>query len=261
MGAHRGTPLFGDPSAKGLVALMDEVGIKQCLCSAMVAVGPDFQFGNEMIHRAMVDYPGRFFGMCVVDPNYPDEIVPELEKRLRQGFAGVKIHPYCHHRTADDERYHIMYRYAHEHRLIVKSHTYCDGSYGNLVNDPDLFDELARQYPRATFILGHSGGAPRGHDKSIRAAKRRKNIYLEMCSTLAFTAHWLKKSVDAVGDERVFYGSDMPDYDPRAALGIVLFARIPDKSKERILGLNVKRLLDETAKASRTPRKKRGTAK
>jgi uncharacterized protein len=116
------------------------------------------------------------------------------------------------------------------------------------INDPLLFDELARRYPKATFILGHAGGAPRGFEHSIRVAQNHSNVYLEVCSTLGFTSFWLKKIVDAVGDERVFYGSDMPLYDPRAALGIVLFAKIPDKTKERVLGRNIEALLKSNPK-------------
>ena len=243
LGEERDAPRFGDPSAAGLVRVMDRAGVRECLCSALLAVGPDFELGNDMVAQAMREHPGRIRGMCVVDPNYPEAIVPELEKRMAQGFAGVKIHPWSHGWYANDPRYHILYQYADDHGLIVKSHTYQDGSFGNALNAPALFDELAARYRRATFILGHSGGAPWGHEESIAVARRRDNVYLECCSTQLFTSYWLERILAGVGDERVLFGSDMPCYDPRAALGIVLYADVPDRSKERVLGLNAKRLL------------------
>lgn len=244
LGPLAGIPRFGDPSTQGLVRVMDRAGIGKCLCSALLAVGPDFEAGNDMVEQAMRESPDRILGLCVIDPNHPEAIVPELEKRMARGFVGVKIHPYNHRWYADSDRYRILYEHANARGLIVKSHTYSDGSFGNAVCNPLLFDELAGRYPKVTFILGHAGGAPRGHEESIAVARKRDNVYLELCSTLAFTSYWLKRIIAGIGDERVFYGSDMPVYDPRAALGIVLFADIPDASKERILGLNLKRLLE-----------------
>jgi uncharacterized protein len=244
MGSHRNSPQFGEPGAAGLVAFMDQIGMEKCLCSALLAVCNDFSIGNDEIHEAMQAFPGRFMGLCVVDPNYPEDIESELALRMAQGFSGVKIHPFNHHCYVTDPSYHILYKYAHKHGLVIKSHTYCDGSYSNVVNEPALFDELAHTYKNATFIIGHAGGAPWGFQQTIEVARKHDNVYVELASTLGFTSHWLKKIVDGIGDEKILFGSDMPLYDPRAAIGVVLYAKIPDRSKERILGLNAKRIFE-----------------
>jgi uncharacterized protein len=256
MEVPRTAPSVGDPSAKGLVKLMDRLGISAGLNSAMMAVGPDFSIGNDTVYRAMTDYPGRFYGMCVVNPNYPEEIAPELDKRFAQGFTGVKIHPYGHNYFANGENYHILYDYLNRRGGIMISHTYMNEDIGNRICSPELFFEVAKKYRNMTLIMGHTGGAPWGHLECIKLANKYDNVYLELCSTEAFSSYWLKRVVDGVGDERVLFGSDMPFHDPRTALGEVLFSKLPDSSKEKILGLNAERLLKKH-KAKKPAGKKR----
>ena len=224
---------------------MDKLGIDKCLNSDIVAVGPDFRRGNDRMYRAMQDYPGRILGMCCVNPHYPDEIVPELEKRFAQGFTGVKIHPHSNSYFANGDNYHILYEYLNKHNGIVISHTYKNEDISNQVCYPSLFIEIAKKYKHMNIILGHSGGAPWGYEESIKMARKFDNVYLEFCSTEEFSSYWLEKIVDKAGDDKTFFGTDMPFHDPRGALGEVLYARIPDKSKEKILGLNVDRLIKE----------------
>jgi len=241
---HLGVHTPGNPSARNMIHLMDEVGIRKCVNSSWVALFSDCAIGNGMVHQAMQEVPDRIIGLCVINPHYPDEIVPEMEKRMTQGFVGAKIEPFLSKYSADGRNYHLLYEYANQHSLIVKVHTYKDGNPGNYVNHPELLDDIAAKYRNVRFILAHAGGAPAGFEESIRLARKHENIYLEVGSTLLFTSFWLKKILDGVGsDDRICYGSDSVIYDPRPALGEVLYAKIPDASKEKILGLNMDKLL------------------
>jgi len=241
---HLGVHTKEHPSAGSMIQLMDQLGIRKCLSSSWLALFSDCSLGNEMVHQAMREFPGRIAGLCVINPNIPEEIVPEMEKRMAQGFVGAKIEPFLSKCNADDRNYHLLYEYANRHGLIVKVHTYKDGNPGNYPNHPELLDDIAAKYRNVRFILAHAGGAPAGFEESIRLARKHENIFLEVGSTLAFTAFWLKFILDGVGsDDKICYGSDSVIYDPRPALGEVLYAKIPDASKEKILGLNMERLL------------------
>jgi len=241
---HREKPEFGGSGAKGAAELMDKNGVSKCLNSHITALKGDFSKGNDLMHRAMKKYPGKILGLCVIDPNFPGRIFPELDKRMAQGFAGVKTHPYIHGYFANGKNYHMLYEYAHKHRIFILSHTYLNEDPGNRFCDPRLFGELARNYKNARFILGHAGGAPQGHAECVKLANKYDNIYLEMCSTRAFDPRWLEKFVDKTGDDKIFFGSDAPFNSFEAALGKVLSARISDKSREKILYLNISRFLD-----------------
>jgi len=50
--------------------------------------------------------------------------------------------------------------------------------------------------------------------------------------------------VSEIGADQVFFGSDVPLYGMRYCVGSILFARIAEDDKRKILGLNMQRLLD-----------------
>ena len=81
----------------------------------------------------------------------------------------------------------------------------------------------------------------RGQLESIEVAKRARNVYLDVCGSQLFYG-MLERMVREVGASRVLFGTDLPFIDPRYQLGRVLFARVPDSRKRKILGTNAARL-------------------
>jgi len=162
----------------------------------------------------------------------------ELETRLSNPhFVGIKIAPSTHGFHVGAEEYGPMWEFANQHELVVLSHTW----FGSAEDDPRLFEEIGRSYPRAKILLGHSGGDARGMRASVEVARKVSNLYLELASSRT-PFGMLEWMVEQVGAERIVFGTDMPFIDPRWKLGQVLGARIPDPDKEKILGLNAERL-------------------
>jgi len=239
MGKWFNFPIYGDPSARGMVRLMDRLGVSRCLSSAHLSIGPDFHTGNEMIRKAMMDFPGRFTGLCTVNPNYPDEVKQELELRFNQGFTGIKFHPGTHNYPVTGKNYRAAWEFAQERKLILLSHTWYDGG----ICSPRLFDDLAKAYPDVKILLGHSGGTHQGFEEAAEIAAKHKNVYLDMCGT-EFSGYWIEYMVNATDPDKVVFGTDFPFHDPRITLGRVLYARLSDDIKKKILGLNIDRLLN-----------------
>ena len=50
--------------------------------------------------------------------------------------------------------------------------------------------------------------------------------------------------VDKIGSDRVLFGTDMPMRDPAPQLAWVCYARLSEEDKLKIIGGNIKRLLD-----------------
>jgi predicted TIM-barrel fold metal-dependent hydrolase len=57
---------------KSLIKSMDVLGIDKMGISALLSIGPDFVYGNEWVHRAVKQYPDRFFGYIGISVNTPD---------------------------------------------------------------------------------------------------------------------------------------------------------------------------------------------
>ena len=72
-------------------------------------------------------------------------------------------------------------------------------------------------------------------------AKRHENVYLDLCDIHRHSGI-VDKMVNAVGADRVLFGTDIPWYDPGYGIGSVLFSRISDTDKYKILYENAKNL-------------------
>jgi len=222
--------------AAGMVAAMDRLGIKACVAAHHASIGPDFRFGNDEVLKAMADFPGRIYGYATVNPNYPEEMVSEIERCISEGMVGIKLHPEMHKVAVDDEKYRPAWEYANERGLPILSHT---GTAG--LNPIKSFEKLAEEYLDAIIILGHAGFGSEGADQSIEAGKKCPNIYPEITgSTIVYGT--LERMVRELGADRVLFGTDLPFLDARPQIGRVAFAKISDEEKRLILGLNAARL-------------------
>lgn len=104
---------------------------------------------------------------------------------------------------------------------------------------PDLIeiDTLAGRYPNVRWISAHACGSYRMADMVIEVMKKHPNVYAEITLT-PVPSGIIEYLVNAVGDDRVLYGSDLPMRDPRQQLGWVVFSKLPVATKRKILASN-----------------------
>ncbi len=228
-------------SARQTIETMDRLGIDKLCLNSFLGCFCDFRQGNEQLAGAVAQYPERFIGQIVVNPNYPDEVLPELKRwRNEPGMRMLKIHPFCHGYPVGGPGYRELWKYADENEMIVLSHTWeSDKNCG-----PELFGSIATDHPRAKIILAHAGGTQAGCRQTIEVLKEHENLYLDT-ATSQLHVGMIERFVREVGAERVLFGSDVPLLEPAAQLGRIAYARIKEEDKEKILGLNLKRLLGE----------------
>lgn len=250
--AHRGRPLEGleiidahghmgpwytinipDAGADGLVGTMDAAGVARLAVSANAAIGPDFRRGNDQVAEAMRRFPGRFIGYAVPNPNYRDEVRPELERCLDGlGFQGLKLHTGLHEYPLNGPHYRPALQLAQERALPLLTH------------GADGLRDLAPDFPAVKFIIAHVGAGYNGRNRCdlIDLAAEAPNVFLDTASSQAPFRN-VALLVEAVGAHKVIFGSDHPWIDLRYAMGHVLFAEIAPADKVCILGRNFARLL------------------
>jgi predicted TIM-barrel fold metal-dependent hydrolase len=221
------------------IETMDRLGIDQLCLSSFLACFCDFRRGNDALAAAIEQHPDRLIGQIVVNPNYPEEVLPELERwEKHPGMRMVKIHPVCHDYPADGPGYRDLWEYAGENRMVVITHTW--ESDKNCA--PELLAKVAGEHPDARIILAHAGGTQAGCQQAIRAISEHANLYLDT-ATSQLHFGMIERFARDVGTERVLFGSDIPLLEPAAPLGRVAYARISEEAKRKILGLNVQQLL------------------
>ena len=223
---------------------MDRLGVDRLCVSSLLGCLCDFRSGNDEVGEAVRRYPHRLIGMTVVNPNYPDELVAELQRcESLYGMAIAKIHPFCHEYPADGENYREFWRYAEDQEMIVLTHTWdADRTCG-----PEMFGPIAREYPHVKIILAHAGVTQSGCEQAIRVAGKHENLFIDTASSQPHTG-MIERFVHELGAERVLFGSDTPMLEPSAPLGRIAYSDISETDKKRILGLNMLELLNENAK-------------
>lgn len=226
-----------EPDLSGQCRGMDRLGINQALISSMLGIGPDFQAGNRMVAAITRQYPERFIGYIAVNPNYPAEIGPELEKYYGiSGMKAIKIHPTFHNYPLTAPNYQEVFDFANAREGVVLSHTWG-------VEHIAAFDKIAAEFPKARFILGHSGGELDAVQLALEVARKHDNLFLDLAVSLQYEGI-VELFCHQVGADRVLFGTDAPLLDPRYEIGRIVYADIGEKEKEKILGLNIKHLLD-----------------
>jgi len=224
-------------TAEGMLESMDAIGINMAFVAAHASIGPDYIYGNNMIIDAVTKYPDRFIGYITLNPHYPKDMLNEIERCLKvPGMRGIKLHPECHQVPIDYKNYHIAYEFANEMRFPVLIHTWGIG-------DIRIIGKLAEKYPEIRFIAGHSGGDVRAMEETVNVVNSNVNVYADLTVSMVREGN-VEWFVSQVGSRKLLYGSDMPFFDPRAAFGRVALARLSDDEKKDILGLNIKRILE-----------------
>jgi len=230
--AHVGGMAGWDPPPlEEQVAEMERLGISLAAVSASRALSGDLQGGNDEVADAIRRFPGRFVGYCHVSGNFPETMAAELERCFAiEGFRGIKVYqvgcPY------DDERFQPAWDFARQRGMPVLAHTWG----GDLTG----LDKAAERNPEVTFLAGHTGSAF-VYKPYIEAAERCPNLYLDITYSREHT-NMIEHIVEEVGADRVVWGSDAPCFSMSHQLSKVLFARIPDEAKRKVIYDNAARL-------------------
>lgn len=224
-----------DLSADGLVRTMDRLGVKASLCSSMECMSFHTQAGNDTVLEAMRAFPGRILGYLVLWPADAETVRTETERRLAEGFTGIKLHiENGFDYTCPD--YAPAFEIANERRVPVLMHTY--GAQRGLEQIP----ELAERYEHANFVLAHAGVGT--VEEYIRLAKDYENVHLDLCASMC-PAGVVERLSAGAPTEKILWGSDAIFLNMPQQLGKVLGAELSEETKKQILSTNAKRLLSQ----------------
>ena len=219
-------------SAEDMLLSMDRLAFNAAFISAHACVGSDFKLGNDEVMQAVREHRGRFVGYVTVNPNYPDEMLPELDRCLSvEGMRGIKLHPSAHGFDIDYKTYRPVYEYADEHGLLVLIHVWGRDDVRRVRN-------LAGQYHAARFLMGHAGADERAMEDAVGVVNKYDNTFVDLALSVGKEGNveWL---VREMGSRKIFFATDMPFMDPRCNFGRVALADIDDEAKRDMLGRNV----------------------
>jgi len=198
--------------------------------------------GNKMVEDEVKGKHDRFRGNLVFNPCYSELYTEELLDGFFKGgyFCGFKIIPQYLEVDVADPCMIPMYEYANKHHLHILIHSWTD-DYGC----PKKIAEVAKNYPDATFIIGHTGGEDWGRRQSEEIAMdpQNSNCMFEFCGSFVTDITW-EESFKKIDYRRVVFGTDTVVHDVAWEMGRLLSIDIPEEWIKEILGNNMQRILD-----------------
>jgi len=89
------------PSLDETIETMDRLGIDQLCLSPFLGCFCDFRRGNDLLGEAVRRHPDRLLGQFTVNPNYPDDVLPEF-RRCEKAHGLRMLNQYVRHGSDDN---------------------------------------------------------------------------------------------------------------------------------------------------------------
>ena len=221
-----------------LLQHMDRLGIRTAFVSSSEALFSNPVEGNRSLEETLSPHGDRFRGYYSYNPVYAELLDGQLEECFARPFwAGLKLLCDYWQVPVTHPDLEPAYAFANAHRLPILLHTWegaCDS--------PAMLTDIARRYPEARFLLGHSGGTDQGRREAIKLAKDHPNVYLEWCGGFCSSILW-EDAIAQVGSDRVVFGTDALGHSIDWELGRLLSLDLPTKAILPILGDNMRGII------------------
>lgn len=231
------TKFVGRPhSLERVLSVMDEAGVAKAVLLPTVSTG--IPYPADKVAEEVQKAPDRLVAFTVVNPKAPDALRQLEEAVLKHGAKGLKIHPTFQALPADDEIWvYPLVAKAQELKIPVMIHS-GEGPYAT----PWQVGLVAMDFPEVTIIMAHMGLNSLSYTEgAIKMAKKASNLMLETAGVVYDAP--ITKAVQAIGADRIIYGSDAPTNNPIHEIKKIQVAKISDEDKEKILGGNIVRIL------------------
>jgi uncharacterized protein len=216
-------------------ATFDRYGYERVVGSSILALNYDLDAGNAAT-AAWCEADARAYGLIVVNPRETDASLAQIERYAgHPRFVGVKTIQDVFGIGLDDPAYEPLLARAGEHGLAVLAHM------------PGL-DAAAVRHPGITFVAAHANWG--------RAQRfiPLPNVCFDFSTGHALRHETqLERFIDAVGAERVMFGSDGSLISPAWSLAKLLPLALGADKEDAILRTNAYRVFPRLAAPSTTP--------
>lgn len=201
----------------------------------------------------------KIFSIGCIHPDCAD-VKAELALAAQLGLKAVKIHPYFQNHDFDDPAYLRLMAAAGELGLMVVAHAGIDlGFPGAYRCTTPMIANVLKSLPGLKLLLAHMGGCGNWED-ILEVVATESNVVLDCAYSLGctmdqegrpipglpslLTAEQFVTIVDAVGPERVLFGTDSPWMDQRYALSLFRALPLSPEAQEQILYKNALTVYD-----------------
>jgi predicted TIM-barrel fold metal-dependent hydrolase len=217
-----------DADGGKLIAQMDAAGVD---ASVLLALDYGLLTGepatpivdqNALVLEIAHRYPGRIIPLYTIDPRR-EGAFELFREGVARGMRGLKLHCAAGF-FPHDEVCKPFYALAQERKLPLLLHTgHQPGPCKARYTMPEHVDDVAAEFPDLAIVCAHLAHA--WHDQLLALASTKPNIYMDFSGWQPSFARrpqellgLLRRIVDELGAQRVFWGSDGPYLNSRMPL-------------------------------------------
>ena len=230
---------FLNGTVADLLRSMDRSGIeKSLICS--IATKPS-QF-HSILDWSKSIRTNRIIPLPSVHPKAVN-LREQLHIIHKEGFVGIKLHPYYQDFFIDDENLEEMYEALIEHDLLVVMHTGFDIAFPRVeLCGPTQVLKICNKFPELKLITTHLGAWDQWDE--VRELLIGKQIYMELSYALDFLEPQVaREMITSHPPEYLLYGSDSPWSDQKNSLDLLRALNLEQKLFQRITKDNAESLL------------------
>lgn len=214
---------------QSVVMDLEYYGIKKVCAFSFAGVYSDEVFGNNVVSRAVKKHSDLFVGFTLLNPLRGEkEMISELERGKAQGMRGIKLIPTYQGYPVEGTLIEVACQWAHDHKQIIINHYW---------GSADHMEKLVSKYSDACFVAAHTT------TEYAEVMKKYSNLYV--CSVPLLSPRACEEVVDAIGADRLLFGTDLLDLPIGWGLGPILFSKISVEEKRMILHDNLKGILSK----------------
>ncbi|MEE0363277.1 MAG: amidohydrolase family protein [Oscillospiraceae bacterium] len=189
---------------------------------------------NDTAFRLQEYYQGKYIPGVLIHPQHVNDSVEEIDRAIQHGSNLIgEICWYIDGWEFGDSGLDELLCYAAEKEMVLSVHP---------SDDDSMNATLARHHDLC--IVGAHPGEWNHFFSQLERLKRFDNYILDISAHGIERIGSLKKLVNAIGSERIVFGSDFPSCDPIAFIACVENdPYITEQDKENILYRNAERIL------------------
>lgn len=217
----------------GLTTLAQEADVG---LSLIMPDADDYRPNNRGLHEHIEGHP-EFIGVIDVNPHFGKEMIEEVRTAATVwGFRGIKFMPMKRDFVCTDAILEPYMDLARELDLYVTVHT------GPNESQPVKVRPLAAAYPEVPILLDHMGMRS-WVKQAIDLAKAYSNVYMLTTIIAAAEPFRVRIAVDALGPERVIFGSNSPVSIPAMNVEGIRRLKLGREAEALIFHENARRVL------------------
>lgn len=231
-----------------MIESMDRLGIQWTAVSDLSG-GSDFESmrnSNNIVLKAMKEYPNRILGQCRINPGYLRESLKEIDRCVDLGM--VMLGELYDEYKINDPVYYPIIEHCIERKIPLLVHAaatlglwrkgYSTIGSSRTTSIAEDFVEIGNRYPEAMIICGHIGGGG-DWEYAVKVLRQAPTIYAETSGSVSDEA-MIDLAIENLGVDRLLFATDV-NYE--TGVGKVMCANLTEEERKKIFFDNFNNLL------------------